>query len=76
MHTLGAERVVRGITIMIGRNYFTQQVAILLKFAQTTSDRKIAAGLVDKAVALKERIEETPSPSNLDLRARAPDLKT
>ena len=31
---------------MIGRNYFTQQVAILLKFAQTTSDRKIAAGLV------------------------------
>jgi hypothetical protein len=62
-----------GITIMIGRNYFTQQVAILLKFAQTTSDRKIAAGLVDKAIALKERIEETP---NLDLRARAPDLKT
>jgi hypothetical protein len=66
----------RGITIVIGRNYFTQQVAILLKFAQTTSDSKVAAGLVDKAVALKERLEETPPPSNLDLRARFSDKQT
>ena len=65
-----------GITIVIGRSYFTKQVAILLKFAQTTSDRKVAARLVDKAVDLKERLEETPPPSNLDLRARAADLKT
>jgi hypothetical protein len=66
----------RGITIVIGRNYFTQQVAILLKFAQTTSDSKVAAGLVDKAVALKERLEETPPPSNLDLSARFSDKQT
>jgi hypothetical protein len=65
-----------GITIVIGRSYFTKQVAILLKFAQTTSDRKVAARLVDKAVDLKERLEERPPPSKRDLKARAPDVQT
>jgi hypothetical protein len=61
---------------MIGRNYFTQQIAILLRFAQTTSDRGVAAGLVDKAVALGERLEETPPSSNLDLRPRISEVET
>jgi hypothetical protein len=65
-----------GIPVVIGRNYFAQQAAILLRFAQTTSDRKVAAGLIDKAAALRERLEETPPSSNLELRARASDVET
>jgi hypothetical protein len=60
---------------MIGRNYFAQQAAILLRFAQTTSDRKVAAGLIDKAVDLKERLEEE-TPSNPDSGMVAPDVIT
>jgi hypothetical protein len=59
---------------VIGRNYFAAQVALLLKFAQTTADRQVAAGLLDKAADLKDRLDEAPSPKR-DLRVRAPDVQ-
>jgi hypothetical protein len=57
---------------MIGRNYFAQQVALLLKFADATTDPNVAASLIDKAADLKERLEDVP-PSESDLRLRAGD---
>jgi hypothetical protein len=53
---------------MIRRNYFVQQVAI-----QTTTDRKVAAGLIDKAADLKERLEGEPL-QEMDVALRGPSL--
>ena len=52
---------------MIGRNYFTRQAETLLKFAKSTSDPQVAAALVEKAVSLKSKIDESgqPDPSPL-----------
>jgi hypothetical protein len=55
------------------RYYVAQQVAILLKFAQATTDRKVAAGLIDKAADLKERLEDEPL-QEMDVALRAPDV--
>ncbi|MCC8940372.1 hypothetical protein H8A99_28925 [Bradyrhizobium sp. Arg68] len=43
---------------MAGREYLNRQAATLLKFAQTTTDPTVAAGLVEKAADLKEQAEE------------------
>ena len=37
---------------MIGRDYFMRQATILLKFAKTTTDPKVAVGLIEKAADL------------------------
>jgi hypothetical protein len=59
---------------MIGRNYFAKQVAILLKFAQATTDSQVAAGLIDKAADLKDRLEKRHLP-NLNCGRALPTCK-
>jgi hypothetical protein len=58
---------------MLGRTYFVRQAATLLKFAQSTSDPNVAAGLVEKAADLKSRVDETTRPADQSL--RAPDIE-
>ena len=59
---------------MIGRNYFARQAETLLKFAKSTSDPQVAAALIDKAVSLQSRIDESgqPDPSPLPPDAEHP----
>jgi hypothetical protein len=57
-----------------GRNYFARQAATLLKFAQSTKDPDLAAGLVEKAMALQSQADETAPPP--DLSPRAPDVES
>jgi hypothetical protein len=43
------------------KNYFARQAAaVLLKFAKTTSDPRVAAALVKKAADIKDRVEMPP----------------
>ena len=63
-----------GESTLIGRGYFVRQAATLLKFAQTTTDPKVAAGLVDKAADLRSQVDET-SALPPDLGPRAPDVE-
>jgi hypothetical protein len=58
---------------MLGRTYFIRQAATLLKFAQSTSDPNVAAGLVEKAADLKSRVDETSPPP--DQGSQAPDIE-
>ena len=59
---------------MVSRNYFTRQVATLLKFAKTTSDPKVVIALVDKASELKSQADEAlPMP---DLSPLPPDVES
>ena len=58
---------------VIGRDYFMRQATILLEFAKTTTDPKVAAGLIEKAADLKLQVDEPgarPGPSPL-----APDVQ-
>jgi hypothetical protein len=50
-----------------------RQVATLLKFAQTTTDPKVAAGQVEKAADLKSQLDEASALP--DLSALAPDIE-
>lgn len=62
-----------GVSTVVGRNYFTRQATTLIKFAKATSDPKVVAALVDKAVDLKSQFDEgilPPDPS-----PRAPDVE-
>jgi hypothetical protein len=45
---------------MIGKEYFSRQAATLLKLAQLTRDRSVAANLTSKAADLQQRSNETP----------------
>jgi hypothetical protein len=57
---------------MVHKSYFKRQARTLIKFAQSTSDPKLVAALVEKAVDLKSQIDDaTPPP---DLGPRAPDV--
>jgi hypothetical protein len=56
---------------MVGRQYLARQAATLLKFAQSVSDPKVAAGLVEKAADLKAQVDETKGP---DPSPQAPDV--
>jgi hypothetical protein len=58
---------------LIGRGYLVRQAATLLKFAQTTTDPKIAAGLVDKAADLRSQVDEASALP--DRSSRAPDVE-
>jgi len=53
-----------------GKEYLTRQAATLLKLAQSTKDRQIAAGLVDKAADLKSQVDSAP-----DRSPPAPDIE-
>ena len=44
---------------MIGRHYFARQATTLLKFANSTTNAKLAAVLVEKAAKLKSQVDET-----------------
>jgi hypothetical protein len=55
---------------VIGRRYLVRQAETLLKFAQTTTDPKVAAGLVEKATELKLQMDQAP-----DLSPLAPDIE-
>jgi hypothetical protein len=54
---------------VVRRQYFERQAATLLKFAQSTSDPKVVAALVEKATALKSHVDETVPPPDLSPRA-------
>jgi hypothetical protein len=54
-----------------GKQYLERQAALLLKFAKSTSDPQIAAGLVEKAADLKSQVD-----SALDQSLRAPDVES
>jgi hypothetical protein len=53
-----------------GKQYLVRQATTLLKFAQTTTDPKLAAGLLDKAADLKSKVDTAPDQSPL-----APDIE-
>jgi hypothetical protein len=46
---------------MIGKEYFVRQATTLLKFAKTTKDPNVSAGLLQKATDLKSQIDQTGS---------------
>jgi hypothetical protein len=52
---------------VLGRLYLTRQAAALLRFANSTSDPKLAAALVERAAKLKSQADERalsrPDPS-------------
>jgi hypothetical protein len=56
---------------MPGKEYLTRQATTLLKFAKTTRDPNVAAGLVDKANDMKAKLDEAP----MDRSPRAPDVQ-
>jgi hypothetical protein len=58
--------------LVVGKHYFTRQAVTLLKFAQSTSDPKLVAALVEKASDLKLQSDETSPPP--DLGPQAPDV--
>ena len=55
---------------MPGKKYLAEQAATFLKFAKATTDPDLAAGFLDKAVALSARSEEAP-----DASPRPPDVE-
>jgi hypothetical protein len=55
---------------VIGRDYFIRQAATLFKFAKSTSDPQLAAGLLYKAAELKSHEGDLPDRSPL-----APDIE-
>jgi hypothetical protein len=58
---------------MVHKSYFKRQVRTLMKFAQSTSDPKLVAALVEKAVDLKSQVDDASPPS--DLSPRPPDVE-
>jgi hypothetical protein len=57
-----------------GKSYLLRQAATLLRFAKQTGDPKLAAGLLDKAAELNDKVEDV-SLQNMDVRAQAPDVE-
>jgi hypothetical protein len=57
---------------VVGKQYLTQQAVTLLKFAHTVTDPNVAAGLVEKAVDLKSRVDASNA---RDKSPRAPDVQ-
>lgn len=57
---------------MVGKQYLTRQAVTLLKFAHTVTDPNVAAGLVEKALDLKSRMDEPTAP---DRSSQVPDVE-
>jgi hypothetical protein len=53
---------------VIDRNYLARHAATLLKLARSTSDRTLAAAMIDKAAELKARIDDQSIPTRQPLR--------
>jgi hypothetical protein len=60
--------------LCLARAIFSGQAATLLRFAKQTGGFKFAAGLLDKAAVLKDKVEDV-SLQNMDIRAKAPDVE-
>ena len=58
---------------MIGKEYFVRQAATLLRFAKTTTNPDLAAGLAVKAADLKSQVDDETS--TRDLSPLAPDIE-
>jgi len=65
--------VYQGIGIVIGKEYFVRQAATLLRFAKTTTNPDLAAGLAVKAADLKSQVDDETS--TRDLSPLAPDIE-
>jgi hypothetical protein len=61
-------------SLVLGRLYLTRQAAALLRFANSTSNPKLAAALVERAVQLKSQADERAS-SRPDPSPYAPDVE-
>ncbi len=59
---------------VLGRLYLTRQAAALLRFANSTSDPKLAAALVERAAQLKSQADERAS-SRSDPSPYPPDVE-
>jgi len=62
---------------MVGRRDLADDViqdAFIQRFAKQTGDPKLAAGLLDKAAELNDKVEDV-SLQNMDVRAQAPDVE-
>jgi hypothetical protein len=59
---------------VIGKEYFVRQAATLLRFAKTTTNPDLAAGLTVKAADLKSQVDEASALP--DLSPRAPDVES
>ena len=62
-----------GTAIVIGKQYFARQAAILFGMAKTTTDPKISAALLDKAADLTLQVDEPGAPP--DVAPIAPDIE-
>jgi len=58
---------------VISRQYFVRQAATLLEFAQSTTNPQLAAVLVEKAAALKSKVDEANARPGLS--PLAPDVE-
>jgi len=59
--------------VVIGKQYFVRQAAILFGIAKATKDPKISAALMDKAADLKSKVDgpgTSPDPTS-----HAPDIE-
>jgi hypothetical protein len=61
-------------SLVLGRIYLTRQAAALLRFANSTSDPKLAAALVERAAKLKSQADEQAL-SQPDPSPYAPDVE-
>jgi hypothetical protein len=59
--------------LVIGKQYFVRQAAILFGIAKATKDPKISAALMDKAADLKSKVDGPDAP--LDLTPLAPEVE-
>jgi hypothetical protein len=59
--------------MVIGRQYLTQQAKTLLYFARSTTDRRMAAALLEKAADMKSKVDEL-NPGD-DRATLAPDVE-
>jgi len=61
-------------SLVLGRLYLTRQAAALLRFANSTSNPRLAAALVERAARLKSEADERAS-SRPDPSPYAPDVE-
>jgi hypothetical protein len=61
------------ISAVVDKQYLTRQATTLLKFAQSISDPRVSAKLIEKAADLKDRVDVA---SARDTGPRAPDVQS
>ena len=71
MYARGART--RGNIVAGNKEYLERQAATLMKFAKATTDRQVAARLVEKAVDLQCRVDGAATRPDRGL--RAPDVE-